>query len=149
MNPARRQIRFHDEAEVIADVERLRKGYKQVGQWSLPQMAWHLNQAVLSRMTPGPHPADTSEQVARKPMLQHVLSMHGYLPDGISAPDSLIPPRDTAESAVDDLIESLRRLKSFPGPIAPHRLFGQIPDADARKLNLIHCAHHLSYLIPT
>jgi hypothetical protein len=145
----RRLIRFADEDAVIADVTRLRKGYSQVGSWSLPQMAWHLNQAVQSRMKPGPHAADTPEQVARKPLLQHVLAMNGYLPDGISTPDSMSPPANVPESVIDDLIASLRQLKAYRGEIAPHRLFGQIPDAEARRLNLIHCAHHLSYLVPT
>jgi hypothetical protein len=134
---------------VIADVQRLRRGYKRVGAWSLPQMAWHLNQAVLARMKPGPHAADTPEQTARRPLLQHVLMMNGYLPDGISAPDPMVPPADAPESAVDDLIASLKQLKAYRGEIAPHRLFGHIPDAEARKLNRIHCAHHLSYLTPT
>jgi hypothetical protein len=75
--------------------------------------------------------------------------MNGYLPDGITAPDPLVPPTDAPESSIDDLIASLTQLKAYKGEIAPHRLFGRIPDADARRLNLIHCAHHLSYLTPT
>jgi hypothetical protein len=142
-------LRYANEDEVMADVQRLRRGYAQSGGWSLPQMGWHLNKAVLARMHPGPHAADTPEQVARKPLLQQVLSMNGYLPDGIVAPDSMVPPPDVPQSAIDDLIASLKQLQAFRGQIAPHRLFGQIPDADARKLNLIHCAHHLSYLSPT
>jgi hypothetical protein len=57
-------------------------------------MAWHLNQAVQQRMKPGPHAAETPEQTARKPLLQHVLAMNGYLPDGITAPDPMQPPAD-------------------------------------------------------
>jgi hypothetical protein len=149
MNSGRRLIRFADEDAVIADVERLRRGYTKAGSWSLPQMAWHLNQAVQARMKPGPHPDDTPEQVARQPLLQHVLAMNGYLPDGISAPEPLVPPADAPESSCDELVASLRQLKAYKGQIAPHRLFGHIPDKDARRLNLIHCAHHLSYLTPT
>ena len=149
MKSGRRLIRFADEDAVIADVERLRKGYTQIGTWSLPQMAWHLNVAVQQRMKPGPHADDTPEQIARKPLLQHVLQMNGYLPDGINAPEPMIPPAEAAEASIDDLIASLKKLKAYKGEIAPHRLFGHIPDADARRLNLIHCAHHLSYLTPT
>jgi hypothetical protein len=100
-------------------------------------------------MKPGPHPPQTDEQKARQPLLQHVLAMNGYLPDGIQAPDPMVPPADAPESAIDDLIASLKQLKAYKGKIAPHRLFGEIPDAEARRLNLIHCAHHLSYLIPS
>jgi hypothetical protein len=149
MTAGRRLIRFACEDDAIADVGRLRNGYQRIGSWSLPQTAWHLNMAVQQRMKPGPHAADAPEQVARRPMLQHVLSMNGYLPDGMIAPESMQPPADAPDSAIDDLIASLKQLKAFGGPIAPHRLFGQIPDAEARRLNLIHCAHHLSYLVPT
>jgi hypothetical protein len=149
MNPARRLIRFANEDEVITDVERLREGYTKCGGWSLPQMAWHLNQAVLARMKPGPHPPETAEQQARKQLLQHVLMINGYLPDGITAPDPMQPPANAPASSIDDLIASLQQLKAYKGEIAPHRLFGHIPDAEARRLNLIHCAHHLSYLTPT
>ena len=149
MNSQRRLIRFATEDDAIADVQRLRKGCTQVGSWSLPRMAWHLNQAVQARMKPGPHPPETDEQKARKPLLQHVRAMNGYLPDGIQAPEPMVPPADAPESAIDDLIASLKELKAYKGKIAPHRLFGEIPDAEARRLNLIHCAHHLSYLIPS
>jgi hypothetical protein len=142
-------VRFKDEDEVIADVQRLRNGYAQAGSWSLPRMAWHLNQATQARMKPGPHAPDTPEQTARKPLMQQVLAMNGYLPNGIMAPDPMQPPANVPESTIDDLIASLKQLKAYKGEIAPHRLFGHIPDAEARKLNLIHCAHHLSYLVPT
>jgi hypothetical protein len=149
VKPGRRLIRYANEDEAIADVERLRKGYTQIGGWSLPQMAWHLNLAVRARMKPGPHPPDSPEQIARRPMAQHVLSMNGYLPDGITAPEPMQPPADAPDTSVDDLITALRELKGYTAEIAPHRLFGRLPDADARRLNLIHCAHHLSYLVPT
>ena len=146
MKSGRRLIRFASEDDAITDVRRLRQqGYTQVGTWSLPQMAWHLNRAVLPRMKPGP---DAPEQIARKPLAQHVLSMNGYLPDGIVAPPEMAPPADAPEASIDELIASLEQLRDFKGEIAPHRLFGKLPDADARRLNLIHCAHHLSYLAP-
>jgi hypothetical protein len=118
------------------------------GSWSLPQVAWHLDQAVQARMKPGPHPDDTAEQKKRKPLAQHVIAMNGYLPDGITAPDTMVPSAAVPATAVDDLIASLKQLMAFKGEIAPHRLFGRLSDADARRLNLIHCAHHISYLTP-
>jgi hypothetical protein len=99
-------------------------------------------------MVPGPFPPDTPEQLVRKPKLREILAI-GKLPSGIEAPAPAIPPADANESAIDALIATLKRFDSFTGPIAPHRIFGHLSDADARRLNLIHCAHHLSYLVPT
>jgi len=36
----------------------------------------------------------------------------------------------------------------FPGPFAPHRLFGEVAHADYVRLQLIHASHHLGHLIP-
>jgi hypothetical protein len=146
--PARRAgLAFADEAAVIADVQRLRKGYTMTGEWSLPRMAWHLSRTTQSRMIPGPFPPNTPEQDGRRPVLEQVLAS-GKLPDGIVAPDSIQPPADCGPEAIDELLDTLRRFASFAGPIAPHRLFGALSDADGRRLNRYHCAHHLSHLVP-
>jgi hypothetical protein len=99
-------------------------------------------------MQSGPFPANTPEQDGRHAMLQQVLAS-GRLPDGIEAPASMMPPEDCPDDAVDAFIATLKEFKAFPGPIAPHRIFGHLSEADARRLNVIHCAHHLSYLTPT
>src|SRR5262249_31094720 len=67
MTPARRVgLRYASEEAAIADVEKLRHGYTQAGLWSLPQICWHLEQSILSRMQPGPFPPETAEQTARR-----------------------------------------------------------------------------------
>ena len=80
---------------------------------------------------------------------QRQILASGRLPDGQTAPDFMTPPTDCGDDAIDAFLARLEQFKNFPGPIAPHRLFGQLSDADARTINLIHCAHHLSYLTPT
>lgn len=148
MSTERRELNFNSEDDVIAAVSELRRGYAQAGGWSLPQMCAHLDKSVQFRMQPGPFPPTTPEQKARASQLRKTLAS-GRLPDGIVAPDPMMPPADCGDEAIDAFIATLTRFKTFPGPIAPHRIFGELSDADARRLNLIHCAHHLSYLTPT
>lgn len=148
MSAGRRQLNFNSEDEVIAEVDRLRRGAAQAGAWSLAQMCAHLDKSVQFRMQPGPFPPNTPEQDGRQEQFRGIMAS-GRLPDGISAPDTMMPPPDCGDEAIDAFIATLTKFKSFPGPIAPHRLFGQLSDPDARRLNLIHCAHHLSYLTPT
>ena len=144
-----RELDFATEDDAIAEVERLRRGCSPVaGKWTLEQACWHLNAAVLYRMKQGPFPPNTSEQDSRAGALQQVLTS-GKLPPGINAPDDMIPPAESDARAVDALITSLKQLRDYKGKIAPHRIFGHLSDADARRLNLIHCAHHLSKLAPT
>ena len=92
--------------------------------------------AVKARMAPGPFPPDTDEQAARKPILEKIMAS-GQLPDGIVAPDPMLPPTSCDEDAIDAFLATMEKFKAFPGPIAPHRIFGTLNDADARKLNLI------------
>lgn len=147
--PATRRsgLSFDTEDQIIAEIDRLRRGYARTGDWSLSQACWHLNIGTQARMKPGPHAPDTPEQTARRPMLEKVLAT-GDLPEGITAPEPMLPPTSSDDSAIDALIASLRQFKTFTGEIAPHRLFGKLSDADARKLNRIHCARHLSFLVP-
>jgi len=140
-------LRYASEADVVADVSRLRRGYAQAGAWSLPQVCCHLDKSLQYRMRAGPHEPTTPEQAARRDQLQQILSS-ARLPDAQTAPDFMMPPPDCGDDAIDALLARLEQVKTFPGPFAPHRLFGHLDNDVARKINLIHCAHHLSYLTP-
>jgi hypothetical protein len=147
MTRQRREIFFNTEDDVIADVNRLRRGCTKHGSWSLAQTCQHLTKAVHARMQPGPFPPDTDEQKARRPVADKTLAT-GKLPDGLQAPPAFLPAAECSDGEIDAFIAAMEKFKAYRDPIAPHRLFGKLPDADARKLNLIHCAHHLSYLTP-
>lgn len=133
--------------DAIADLHRLRDGYEQSGNWSLAQICWHLNATTKARLKPGPHPANTPEQDGRKEIFAKILAT-GRLPEGLIAPDVMQPPSDAERSAISQFIETLEQVKTHAGPFAPHRLFGNMSDADSRKQILIHSAHHLSHLTP-
>jgi hypothetical protein len=149
VTPARRaNLRYADEDAVIADVNALREGYTQSGSWSLERICWHLNQTTRARMRRGPFPPNTPEQDARAGMVEEILAS-GKLPPGIQTPDAFIPPIECDDDAVDAFVDTLREFQAYRGLIAPHRVFGHLDDASIRRLNLIHCAHHLSYLSPT
>ena len=145
--PVRRiGLSFSDEEAVIVEIQRLRKGNTRAGHWTLAQVCDHLERSIRSRMQPGPFPPNTPEQVARRAEFEQVLAT-GRIPDGITAPDSMQPAPGCGDEAIDACIECLRQFRAFAGPVAPHRLFGHLSEADARRLNLIHCAHHLSFLL--
>jgi hypothetical protein len=147
--PSRRSwLKFQTVDDAIADVQNLRKGWVQTsGQWTLPQICWHLNMATQTVMAPGPQAPDTPEQVAARPRLKTILE-EGRITAVPPAPQRAIPPADAGDEAIDAFLATLEKLKNFPGPFGPHRIFGTIPDDDMRRLALIHCAHHLGYLAP-
>ncbi len=142
----RTELRYASTDDLRADIANLRKGYFATGTWSLPQICWHLEITIRFAMGPGPHAEDTDEQKARNAGVATVLAT-GQLPK-LVAPDTICPPADAPDSAIDALLATLTAFDNFREPLAPHRLFGTLSDADRRALNLIHCAHHLSYLVP-
>jgi hypothetical protein len=143
----RRTLNFTTPDDVAADVIRLRdNGYQKVGTWDLAQTCFHLDKIMGSSMT-NPAGESTPEQTARRKTLDKMLSS-GKIPDGIEAPPSTVGPQHTPSTAIDDFLETLEAFKTFKGTFAPHRLFGNISADDRRRHQLIHCAHHLSYLVP-
>lgn len=146
--PRRGGLRYENVDQVIADVKNLRRGWEHTaGQWTLAQACWHLGFAMRASMTPGPDVPETPEQLAMKPRKDAILAA-GRLPMTIQSPERALPPPDAGEEAIDSFLATLEKYKSYPGPFAPHRLFGKLTDDEARRLALIHCAHHLSYLAP-
>lgn len=146
--PDRRPLSFSGLRDVADEIGRLRAGaHARCGRWSLDQICRHLDASLTFAMRPGPHPANTPQQDANRAMFEQVLAS-GRLPSGIEAPPAFVPPDDADGSAVDALLVTLRRFDEFPGPFGPHRLFGNLTRDEMRTLAMIHCAHHLSHLVP-
>lgn len=146
MVTGKRVVRFETVEEMMADVRMLRKGHRRVGNWTLGQVAWHLNVAMGRSMMAGPHAAvvvgtEVKERLAK--------ILAGEPLPQIEAPAAAVPPVDAGEEAVEEMLATAERLKGFAGPFAPHRLFGEIPAEDFLRLHLRHAAHHLGHLVPT
>lgn len=148
-NPPPRELHFADEDAIIADVQALRRGYEQRGDWTLPQICWHLAKIIGSNFDPPADPSaeQTPEQATR---LQAFLARLAT-PGGSShwpAPPANQPPPDAGDADIDRFIEAMRRLKAYPhkkivmGPLGPASI------ADCRRAHLLHAAHHLGFLIP-
>ena len=141
-----RRLNFADAQSVANEVKRLRAGYAQTGAWTLPQMCWHLNQAMRNGMSRYSGPAVANDPEKER-LVEHVLSAGG-IPAGNNAPQRVIPPADVPENIIDEFLERLGTLKDFAGPFAPHPFFGLVEAKKYKRLFYIHCAHHLSFLIP-
>ncbi len=79
-------------------------------------------------------------------MLKKILE-EGVLPT-VEAPKQVMPPGDAEGLEIDRFLETLERFRKFKGPYAPHRLFGEMSVEDYARLHLIHCSHHLGFLVP-
>ncbi len=102
---------------MVADVERLRRGYVRSGNWTLPQACWHLRTAT-ERLAAAPITEPTPEMLARRPVLDAVLA-GGPLPTGLPAPDALVPPATAGEADVDAFLALLRDRQDHPAGRRP------------------------------
>lgn len=148
MTPGRRPLQFQDFDAIQADVERLLQGHATVGGWTLGQILDHL--ATVARrvlQAPADAPHDLSLRVSDA-QREQVFST-GVLPEGIPMPAGLGAPEDADPAqAAGRLRAALADLEASPGPAAPHRLFGPLDKDGWRRLTCIHCAHHLSFVVP-
>ncbi|WP_165067460.1 DUF1569 domain-containing protein [Paludisphaera rhizosphaerae] len=149
MTSGRRSLQFRNFDEINDEVARLLEGCSTVGSWTLGQICNHLatvTRRILNAPVNGPH--DTSLRVSEE-QRDRVLST-GVLPEGISLPGGLAPPEDMdAREAARFLRQTLADFAAAPGPFAPHRLFGTLSRDQWNRLVCVHCAHHLSFAIPT
>jgi hypothetical protein len=146
--PARRtDLRLSDITDVVAEIKYLSRGCLSAGNWSLEQICEHLHLALQMRMKPGKYPPNTPEQDATRSMLESILKSK-KLPDGLPVLATLNPGPTANRQSIDRCFPSLLAFNSSTDAIAPHPRFGHLSQADARQLNLIHCAHHLSFLVP-
>jgi Protein of unknown function (DUF1569) len=143
----RRKLHFANTEAVAADVGKLRAGYRQLGSWSLPQTCWHLKKALDFSMRAGPY--DPMRGGLGKWILMRGILLVGRLPTGVYAPERITPAKDVPESAIDEFLTTLETLKNHKGEFAPHPRLGTLSRRSFYKLHLIHCAHHLGFLIPT
>ena len=92
----RRRLSFATEDAVLADVARLRRhGYRRHGNWSLPQIAWHLAIPLENYLTPL-----SSPDVKPTPEQAKLFSQIGRDPIwAAESPNGVLTPADVANAS--------------------------------------------------
>src|SRR5215831_5906287 len=155
MATERRKLKFATLDEAVADAESLlATGYDRAGNWELAQVAGHLAEWMrfpLDGFPKVPLPVRPILWVVRtvsgKGMLKTVLE-HGFTPGTRTIGETVPQPGGNPTTAVAKLRETAGRWKAHTGDVYPSPLFGAMTRDTALQLQLVHCAHHLSYLIP-
>lgn len=145
-----RDLDFKNFDEVLADVERLhRQGYDRAGNWDLAQVLDHLR-FFLSGAVDGykfkvPW---LIKVILGKVVLNRILTQK-KMKRGVFTPQKPLPePGGNEAEAVARFNEALRRFISHQGEYKESPFFGKVSREQCHELNLIHCRHHLGYLIP-
>lgn len=158
MNPAkpeRRKPTFATLDDAVRDAETLlAKGYERAGNWDLAQVCLHLAEWLRFPVEGFPKMPLLLRPVGwlvrtlvGKAMRAKVLA-NGFSAGGQTMPQTVFPSGGDDAAAVAKLKEAAEQLKAHAGPIHPSPLFGKMTKDEAVRLQLKHCEHHLSFLIP-
>ena len=153
--PERRKLSFTSLAEVVVDAENLlEKGYDKAGNWDLAQVCGHLAEWLRFPIDGFPQfpllmrPAVWLFRVMLgKKILAKVLA-DGFPPNSRTVPETVPSPGGDPDAAVAKLREAVIRYATFDGERKPSPLFGHMDKETATRVQLLHAAHHLSFLIP-
>jgi len=151
--PARRDLDFRSFDEISADVAALAAApYTRCGNWDLATICDHLARTIE---------AGLDNQAVRFPIWLRVVApvlgpvifrrilKKRRFPMGVNAPANLAPNEscDCAD-AVARLNTAMTGAAGFRGPLSPHPIFGRATVEQWQEAMMIHCAHHLSFLLP-
>jgi hypothetical protein len=146
----RRALDLRSFEEVLAEVARLqRDGYDRAGQWDLAQICDHC--AVWIEYTLDGFPFRIPWFVRMflgRWMLRRVLRQRQFAA-GVPTPQkNLLGPGADLVAAEHRLQRAIDRLQLPAVVTHPSPLFGTLTPDEWRELHLIHCQHHLSFLVP-
>lgn len=154
--PARRDLKFGSFDEVIDDIENLRaKGYDKAGKWNLAQICRHL--AEWMRFAIDGYPRNgcvigsilwLAKITIGKKALRNAIRTNKMPPGGPTNPSTVSPPESDETAAVDKLKGVIARFRVHTGECHPSPLYGSWTRDECLRLNLVHAAHHLSFLVP-
>jgi hypothetical protein len=154
--PPRRRLDFCDFDAVVRDAESLAAGgYDRVGSWDLAQVCRHLAEWMRFPLDGFPRPALPARlmlwlmryTVGRR-MLRRLLATRSMPSGWRTLRETVSAPGGDEAGAVERLRQVVARFQAHAGRFHPSPLFGGLEREAWTQIQLIHCAHHLSFLIP-
>ncbi len=155
--PERRQLKFENWDQVRSELDILLQGYEPAGNWNLAQICLHLRDWLsfpMDGFPVAPPPMRWLLSLMRvtvgKSQLNKILASGRMPAGGPTMPTTVHTEADAKQDAqaVADVKGTIARFESFTDNIHPSPIFGPMDKPTAEQLQLIHFAHHLSFLLP-
>ncbi len=145
----RRSLGFEELSQVVPEVLRFRASHRTVSRWTFAQICQHLANSFNGSIDG----LDLSRHRFKrfflaKPMLRYTFR-HGIPTNYTVDPNIEPPPGVDLEEAVEALTRAVDRYQGHRGPLQAHPLFGKMPRRVWDRVHRIHCAHHLSFVLPS
>lgn len=145
-----RLLQFTNFKEVLAEVERLhRGGYVKAGQWDLAQALDHLIYFIKGSLDGHQFTVPWLVKfLFGRWALRRILKQRKMKP-GVYTPQKPLPaPGGDEAAAVARFRNTLARFQQHYGELHDSPFFGHLTPEQWRDLHVIHCAHHLGFLLP-
>ena len=147
----RRQVLYRNHDEVLADVGHLAaRGYRQLGNWSLGQIARHLAMAMKTALDGAEAKAPWPMRIVAQLFIKNKV-VRGPMKPGFQLPKkfapSLVPDATADEEGIEILRATVRRWHTEPQRL-PHGFFGALTAEEWEKLTMNHAEMHMSFLLP-
>ncbi len=145
----RRTLSFTCLDEVMPDVQRLLAGHVAVGRWTLGQICHHLATTIRMSHEGIPEKAPWLLRRTAGVLLRRLTFWRGWIPEGVSVPAVFLPGSDfDSPRQAESLRVEIDRFRTWPGPFDEHPLLGRMTCTQWERFHCIHCAHHLSFVVP-
>jgi hypothetical protein len=146
----RRSLSFQRLDDVMPDVDRLLLGYTTVGRWTLGQICNHLGTQIRYSVEGYPAHAPWLVRKLIAPLVRRRVFSSGQMRQGVKVPEVYMPKPGLDDRAeAEALRATIKLFLAAPGPLPEHAFFGPLSRDDYHRLHCIHCAHHLSFALPS
>lgn len=153
----RRTIRVVTLEDISKEVDRLHSnGYQQAGAWNLSQICEHLADWMTFPIDGFPKVPfviglilGLMRVTSGKKMLKTILAENGMRPGSPTIEQTVHLPGGDEAASVNRLKKAVERLIHHRGETHASPLFGKLTREQLIALQLVHCTHHLSFLIPS
>ncbi len=151
----RRTLNFATLDDAVADAKSLlAHGYNAAGNWDLAQCCGHLAEWMRFPVEGYPKMPLVMQPMiwlirttSGKRMREKVLA-NGFTSGGRTVEATVPQAGGDAAGAVARFEQAVNRFLAYTGPLHASPLFGTMTKQEAAQLQLLHCAHHLSFLVP-
>ncbi|MGB2985852.1 MAG: DUF1569 domain-containing protein [Phycisphaerae bacterium] len=144
----RRSLVFADVFQIMPEVRRLVPAHRTVANWSLGQICEHLARSFVGSMEGFDLSNHRIKRFFLRRKMLHVALTKG-IPRDYTVDENLTPPpKVDLREAVGALDAAIQRYQNHQGKLHAHPLFGKMPRDVWDRVHCVHCAHHLSLVLP-
>lgn len=136
--------------QVRQEVEHLhQQGYERTGNWDLAQVLNHLGYFLKGSLDGYTFKVPWIIKVLLGKSVKNRILQEQKMKSGVFTPQKPLPPPNANEpQAVSEFLALLDNFAQHQGEYCESPFFGKLTRDECRQMNLIHCNHHLAYLVP-